>query len=1079
MSHGTPNDDDKTRSFKIVEGGTKIGQYTIIEKIGEGGMGEVYLADDNSLKRRVALKFLPQELANDENAKSRFKREARAAASLDHPNIVQVYEVGEFEGRPFFAMQYVEGNSLKDIISSDKLTFDEILDIGIQVCSGLQTAHERNVVHRDIKPANILIDSSRRARILDFGLAAVESEEALTQAGSTLGTVGYMSPEQVRGKELDGRSDVFSTGVVLYELLTRNAPFKTESQIGTINAILNDTPQPASSVNSQSPVGFDEIINKALDKDLETRYQSASGMLADLKRLRKVLDPEASSGSFIASQSSSAIKARKGLGMPVIVGGAVLIIAAVVIGIMTIGGSDSGSISHSIGTKSAVAGEWGHSIAVLPFRDFSSTRDQEFFCDGMTDAIIGKLSAVNDLKVISMTSVMRYKSEERDLKKIGKDLDVQTILEGSVQKEGDNVRVRVQLVDVGNEASLLTKTYDKELESIFAIQDEISHSIVDVLKLELLGDQRASMANRNSSNVEAFNLYNQGRIEWRKRNETALRESIELFDESTKLDPNYALAWSGLADAWSVLPGYSNFPRDSANFFAKQAVDRALELQPNLAEAHASMGLHLMSLPKREEAIESYERAIELNPSYSWAHVWYSNVLYDLSRNEEGLKQLELAYELDPMSLPTLGNLSNRRRNAGDFEAAVELLEKALSIEETSTILQNYANLLSQQGKIDEAIEKYKRAIELTPTMISLYRGLSSMYTITDELDKAVSVFDPYIDRFPEDSRGYQARGNLLALFGRFKEAIPDLQRALALGGDPDMAYKSYAIALIFDKQFEKSLQFLEHGISMISPSDKQARSEMRMGKPLVLAYQGKYDLAIAAMNEAIEADTREQTESMIPTKHGLLAMFYTDLRRDSLALASYETYLSEQKRLYPDNNTCHAEDYCEILARAGQIDRALEIAEELKSCWEELNPRAVGRYYLARGLIEHELGAYDKAVDYFVQAADFSKEKNWNYSKFELAFLQGRSLFMGGHADSAAARLESVENFYENNRLNRPAYAFQIFYYLGRACEEIGDKERARSYYEEFLAICGDGDDQVKEISDARRRLSKLKGTS
>ena len=401
------NDNDNTQSFVPLTNGTQVGHYKIISKIVAGGMGEVYLAEDTKLKRQVALKFMPVHLATDADMRTRFTREAQATAKLDHPNIVPVYEVGEHNNRPFFAMAHIEGQPLREVIKQGKLSVSEAIDFTMQICEGLHKAHESGVVHRDVKPGNIIIDKENRPRILDFGLATITGEEKLTKTGSTLGTAGYMSPEQIEGKQVDQRSDLFSVGVILYEMLTGRRPFEGDNDAAVVRAITSSNPEPIARFKSGVTGELQQIIDKALFKDPTLRYQHADGMLSDLKRLQSDSTP----------QKKSRLKQW-------LIAEIAVVIAVVLLfyyDVFKITGDDSKT-------------DWVNSIAVLPFRDFSPNQDQEFFCDGMTDAIIGRLSTINNLKVISMTSVMRFKDSKHDLKKIGRELGVDYLLEGSVRR---------------------------------------------------------------------------------------------------------------------------------------------------------------------------------------------------------------------------------------------------------------------------------------------------------------------------------------------------------------------------------------------------------------------------------------------------------------------------------------------------------------------------------------------------------------------------------------------------------------------------------------------------------------------
>jgi non-specific serine/threonine protein kinase len=437
---------------------TVISHYKIIRKIGAGGMGEVYLAEDSRLNRRVALKFLPDQYASDEEFKERFKREARAAAALNHPNIITIHEVAEHESRPYISMEYVEGGSLKELIAGGDLSIGRVIDVAGQICEALAKAHQAGIVHRDIKPQNILIDRDGRLRVLDFGLAKVKREAMLTQLGTTVGTVAYMSPEQARGEVVDHRTDIWAFGVVLHEMLTGEMPFKGEHEQAVIYAILNAEPQPVASLAPKVPAELEEMVNKALAKRPEQRYQAVDEVLEDLRLMRE--------------------------------------------------GFQSGA-TRTLSTKAQAS----PSIAVLPFANLSADKDQEYFCDGMAEEIINALTQVEGLHVVARTSAFSFRGRQVDVREIGRRLNVGAVLEGSVRKAGAKLRITAQLVSVADGYHLWSEKYDRKIggeccpEDIFCIQDEIALAIVDKLKVKLLGGEKTKILKRHTDDLDAYNLY--------------------------------------------------------------------------------------------------------------------------------------------------------------------------------------------------------------------------------------------------------------------------------------------------------------------------------------------------------------------------------------------------------------------------------------------------------------------------------------------------------------------------------------------------------------------------------------------
>jgi non-specific serine/threonine protein kinase len=482
--------------------GTKVAHYRIEKKIGAGGMGAVYLAEDTKLQRQVALKFLPSEYISEPELKARFMREAQAAASLNHPNIVTVFEISEHEGQLYIAMEYVEGESLKDLIAKNEFSVREVLDIALQISDGLTAAHQAGIIHRDIKPQNILMGKDGRVRICDFGLAKAKRDVTLTQAGSTLGTVAYMSPEQAQGKEVDQRGDIFSFGVVLYEMITGQLPFKGEHEAAVIHSIVNDTPEPLARYKSDVPEKLQRIVGKAMEKDREMRYQHADDLGADLRNLKAEFE------TGVTKTLERVTKAQP-------------------------------------------------SIAVLPFTNLSADKEQEYFCDGMAEEIINALTHVEDLRVVARTSAFSFRGKEIDIRDIGKKLNVETLLEGSVRKAGNRLRITAQLVNVADGYHLWSEKYDRNIQDVFAIQDEISLAIVDNLKVRLFGKEKASLVKekaslvkRRTDDVEAYNLYLKGIYFSQMWTVEGFENAIECFEQALQEDPNYALAYAGVAEVY-------------------------------------------------------------------------------------------------------------------------------------------------------------------------------------------------------------------------------------------------------------------------------------------------------------------------------------------------------------------------------------------------------------------------------------------------------------------------------------------------------------------------------------------------
>ena len=647
-------DDDKTRTHVVLTKGTMVSHYRIVEKIGAGGMGEVYLAEDTKLNRVVALKFLSGFLSQDEDQRKRFAREAQAAARLGHANIVAIYEVGEHQGRPWFSMENVEGTSLEHLIELGDIPEDRIIELAMGICNGLRKAHETGIVHRDIKPSNILVDPDGCPRVLDFGLAVVRGTDKLTQNGSTLGTIGYMSPEQVEGKEVDSHSDLFSLGVVLYELLTGRNPFRRDSHAATFKAILQDDPQPITRYKSDVSDGLQHIILKLLQKRQELRYQSAADVNKDLRRLRTELE-------------------------------------------------------HGPPTEKRQP-----SIAVLPFTNLSADPEQEYFCDGLTEEIISALAYVRDLRVVSRTSSFSFRDTREDIREIGRKLNVSTILEGSIRKAGNRIRITAQLIDTESGFHLWTEKYDREMEDVFAIQDDVTASIVGALHPELL-HKKATNTRLQTANMEAYNEYLLGLAFWNKRTDDGLMKSLDHFTRAVSLDPTYSMAYCGIADAYNVMAGYCVIHPRTGLQKSMEAVQKALELDPNNGEAHGSLAINLWELNQAiSEAENAFGKALDLNPNSARTMNSYAEMLTALGRFGEASQLIEKVLNLDPLAWVAKSNQASLALYSGNHEIAEVLTDQMLAIEPRFLpALRHQCRVFAARGNLDMACTVAMKALEI------------------------------------------------------------------------------------------------------------------------------------------------------------------------------------------------------------------------------------------------------------------------------------------------------------------------------------------------------------------------------
>jgi len=601
--------------------GHVISHYKILEKLGEGGMGVVYKAHDTKLNRDVALKFLPSELTRDAEARTRFILEAQTASSLDHPNICTMYEIGTTEdNRSFIAMAFYEGETLKEKIAHGSLPVKQATEIAIQIAQGLQKAHQRGIVHRDIKPANIFLTVDGIVKILDFGLAKLKGSAKLTRSGSTVGTAAYMSPEQARGEEIDHRSDIFSFGTVFYELLTGKLPFRGEHEAALVYSIVNEAPTPDGSI----PQRIQRIIDRCLQKDKEKRYQHADEIIDEIRKV------QLGTGNVVAT-----IPRFKRLRW--ILAGLLFIIALVVLYVVLVRTPQDAERK---------------SIAVLPFTDLSPEKDQEYFCDGMSEEIINALTKIPSLYVASRTSAFQFKGKDTDIRTIGERLDVTTVLEGSVRKSGTNLRITAQLIKTSDGYHLWSETYDRTLDDVFSIQESISRFIVNALKLKLTLGENERIVKQYTDDLEAYTLYLQGRYYWNMRSEDAMRKSIVYFNQALEHDPQYALAYSGIADAYTVLADWGFISTGEGYPKGYSAAKRALDFDSSLAEAITTTAYIKYTYERDYPTAEVlFKKAIGLNPNYATAHQWYSEFLGALGRRDEALVEIKKASTLDPTSL--------------------------------------------------------------------------------------------------------------------------------------------------------------------------------------------------------------------------------------------------------------------------------------------------------------------------------------------------------------------------------------------------------------------------------------------
>ncbi|MCK4835625.1 MAG: protein kinase [Candidatus Aminicenantes bacterium] len=722
--------------------GQTISHYKILEKLGEGGMGVVYKAEDTQLKRTVALKFLPPEFSRDKEAKKRFLHEAQAAAALEHTNICPVYEIDETEdGQMFIAMAYYEGETLREKISGGARAnggspwpLEEAIDIAFQVAEGLDKAHQKEIVHRDVKSANIIITKEGIPKILDFGLAKLRGQTKLTKEGTTIGTVAYMSPEQTSGEEMDQRTDIWSLGVVLYEMIAGQLPFKGHYEQAVIYSILNEKPEPVTTIKKNIPSELDNIISKALAKKPDQRYKQINEMLADLKQLKQqypmdeVQEPR---GIFQKPPS----KLRK-----LLIPGIVLLATIFIItGFFLFKGKKIGPTV----VPALLEQEWTNSVAVLPFRDFSPKKDQEYFCDGMTDALIDRLSRLQSLKVTALTSVLRYKNTNKDIKIIGKDLGVRHLVEGTVQREENRIRVRAQLIKAETGFHLWSNSYDRTLESVFEVQDDISQAIANALKLKFTPQKTPK---EKYESIEAYEYYLKGLSIINNTYNVYQREedfqtAIKMFEKAIETDPGYAEAYVGLAWAYQHHNAYTG-SKESQKLVEKYA-KMAYKLNPDSVKSNTVMGwIHHIIYNQNDQAYNYFKRARENILNTSGSNFIVGLFLMNLGLYHQAIPYYTRAHDLDPFYSPSLTFRGYSYMYTGEFFKAAMDLQQAIRINPNSLITRlYYIRLCNFQKKYTEATEQLEELEKINPHYDGLAASKAMLFAIQGEMEKALATY--------------------------------------------------------------------------------------------------------------------------------------------------------------------------------------------------------------------------------------------------------------------------------------------------------------------------------------------------
>jgi serine/threonine protein kinase/tetratricopeptide (TPR) repeat protein len=751
--------------------GQTISHYRILEQLGAGGMGVVYKAHDDRLDRALALKLLPEKMAQQPQALERFRREARAASALNHPGICTIYDIGEQDGRAFIAMEFIDGETLHSYIHGKALPLDEILKLGIQITEALDAAHAEGIIHRDIKPANIFVTKRGQAKVLDFGLAklvpkgiaspdadsAGESPESTSIVGIISGTPSYMSPEQVRGDDLDPRTDIFSLGLVLYEMATGRQAFAGGTGGAIIEAVLTRPPVSARSINPNIPASLEAIIDKALHKDRDRRYQRTAELLADLQRLRQNTD---SARKDEEPHTDSVFISTTGP-------------------LSSVGVSGSPATTQRTGTLRAprVSKIIG-SLAVLPFENVSRDPENDYLSDGITGSLINNLATVPKLRVMAQSTVFRYKGREIDPQVVGRELNVRAVLTGRMMQSGGSLRIGTELVDVATGSQLWGAQFDRKPGDIFVIQDEISNEISRKLRLQLTRAEKKRLVRRHTEDHEAYRIYLQGRHHWNRWTEEGFYKAIGYFQQAIEKDPAYALAHTGIAESYVLLGWNSYLPPKDAFPKGKAAAMTALQFDPDLGEAHtplaAALWLHDWQW---QQADKEFKRSLELNPTYPTANHWYAEYLMTMGRHVEAIARIKNSQELDPLSL-----IINVAIGWASYHAR----------------------------RYDEGIEQLLRTVELDPNYPMTYWILGLLYRVTGRYELAITAGEKAVNLSGGSPLMRAALAHTYGKSGRAKEALQVLDDLTELAEHKYVVPHFFAGIYIGLGENDRAIEYLE-----------------------------------------------------------------------------------------------------------------------------------------------------------------------------------------------------------------------------------------------------------------------------
>jgi len=1035
----------------------------------------VYLAEDTELKRKVALKFLPSHLSQNEGAKARFTREAQATAKLSHPNVITIHEVSEYQGRPYFAMEHIEGRSLRDVIKSKELTLDQAVNLAAQICEGLNKAHQAGVIHRDIKPSNIVIDTDGRPMLLDFGLAAVAGTDKLTKTGSTLGTVGYMSPEQASGRKTDERSDLFSLGVVLYEMITGRRPFKGEDEAATLHAVTNESPEPLARFKAEIPDGLQDVVNRALEKDAEVRYQHADGMLADLRRLRRRSDSDTAAQVPIRGR-------HRGL-MRVLVPTALAIVVALVL-ILKPWRFEIGPDQPAMAAP--------RRLAVLYLTNLGSP-DDEYLSYGITEDLTVDLTRVGTIGVAPMRSVLKYEDSEEELTEIARQLNVSHILDGSINRTGDLIRVSAQLIDVENGSNLWADRWEEAVENLPHIKEALAHGISEALEIDASIMQAAQVGTPDAENPVAYDYYLRGKYTFeRKSDESDVEVALGLYRQALELEPSLLAARRGVA---AVLILRGQYDQANEELLASLAGARQQNLQSDEAEALRSLARLRKLQSLWDEAQEYAEQALDISKELgdlageAKALTAIISLLRLRGMYNEAVALFERVFEINRQlddqgavagSLRSMGNVY---ADQGDYEKALQNYKQALEIDTelgdragVAGGLINIGNISWEKGDYEEALQNCKQALEIVTELgdrDGMAKGLTNIgniYADQGELDMALQNYKQGLEVFTQlgarlgVAKGLNNIGGIYSVQGDYEKALRNYEQALEiytqLGNRDGIAGALNNAGIIYRRQgdHEKARQNYEQALEICTQLGDRVGMAVGLNRiGGIYSDQGHYEKALQNYEQALEICTQLGDRVGMTSVLSGLSCVYNEQGdyRKSLGYAEKTAEILLALGT-PVDSAWASYTIATTIMHLGEYDRAISMLREVLT-----DVTRLGMAYMITG------SQQDLGVAYFYKGEPEQAKENYYTALKGLEDMGERS-----YMDFSNGCLGELYYF-----LNAPDSSRKYFEQSLAIADELGTKNiqlRASGHLAALTARGGDFDGGVKQL---RETLEEVKG--